>query len=309
MDTILLQKSTERLNLQEGQLIHRDGDQLLEVYPLASTEQILVYGNGQITTQALKECLKEGIRVLCLNQYKLAFEPERSLAWAKSLLNSKLHGILIETRRLSEKGCKFEIKKLHREIKQNQHRLYDAGNLEELRGIEGLCARRYFEIFPKVLPAWCKWTGRSYHPPEGLVNLLLSMTYSHCAMELRKLCEIHSLDPHCGYLHKPCYSGGGLPYDLLEPVRATICDHFVLMLLNRRQSEAALMPVHQKTAEDVPDHLREKIWKQFRSYLMVKYSKQQKTPLNILRLLVEETVHGLNDATYIPDYMLIHPER
>ena len=54
METILLQKSTEKLNLCDGQLVHREGNVILESYPILTVEQVFVYGNGQITTQALK---------------------------------------------------------------------------------------------------------------------------------------------------------------------------------------------------------------------------------------------------------------
>lgn len=69
METIFLQKSTEKLNLSNGQFVHREGDVILKTYPVLTIEQVFVYGNGQITTQALKECLRNGIRVLYFNAY------------------------------------------------------------------------------------------------------------------------------------------------------------------------------------------------------------------------------------------------
>lgn len=331
MDTIFLQKPTERLHLQAGQLICKDGDEIQEVYPLASTEQVLVYGNSQITTQALKECLKEGIRVLYftsygkylgrlepdypkninrrINQYKLTVDQERCLKWSRSLLYSKLQGCLIELRRLSEQGYTLPCKQLRCELKRNQKRLLSAGDLEELRGIEGHSAKLYFSIFPAVLPAWCNWTGRNYHPPKDTVNLLLSLIYGCCASELRKICELHSLDTHCGYLHRPCYGGGGLPYDLLESVRATLCDHFVLTFINKEAERIQEKVLHEGALPELHDTLREKACTQFRLSLHITHGKQQQTPLHLLRTLVEETVRGLNDESYIPDYGQIHPLR
>ena len=170
METIFLQKPTEKLSLKDGQLIVSEHGECQKEYPLASTEQILVYGNSQITTQALKACLQEGIRVVYfssygkflgrlessyprntnrrIQQYKLCLDPVRRLQWCKELLHTKIQGELIELRRLHEQGHIFPYKQIRKSLKCSQNHLQKAGSIPELLGIEGSSTNCYYRVFP-----------------------------------------------------------------------------------------------------------------------------------------------------------------
>lgn len=327
MDTVFLQKSTEKLQLKEGQLIRSENGEPTGVYPVRSTEQILVYGNGQITTQALKACLKEGIRVVYFNQYGkylgrlepdyprnisrrlrqygLVTDQERRLAWSKSLIKAKLHSAIVELRRLREQKIAFPYKTLHKSLLRGMKRLEKASNLEELRGVEGLYAREYYSVFAYALPRHLKWKGREYHPAPDPVNALLSMVYGSAAHELRNLFEQHSLDHQCGFLHEPGYQGGGLAYDLLEVVRACVCDHFVIRLLNRKEYAGLRMD----DGGEPGGEWCKTVWEEFRKHLDLRYAHQTRNIRELLQEIVREYLRCLDDNGSVPDFMRILPQR
>lgn len=332
MDTIFLQKSTERLQLKEGQLICRDGDELSGIYPIHSTEQVIVYGNSQITTQALKACLKEGIRVVYFNQYgkylgrlepdypkninrrlrqyALFLNPERRLSWSKSLLRAKIHGELVEIRRLHEQKFDFPYKELHKSLRTGLKRIEDAKDPEELRGVEGYYAREYYSCFGHVLPDHIRWQGREYHPAPDTANAVLSLIYGCCANELRNIFEHHSLDHQCGFLHEPGYHGGGLAYDLLETVRAVICDHFVINLLHRKEFRKITMSVDAESGEKrLGDAWCKTICEGFRRYLEIRYQRQKMSNRERLRGLVLEYIRALENDVREPDFQQVLPRR
>ena len=255
MKTIFLQKSTEKLNLNDGQLVRSEGNVIVGSYPILTVDQVLVYGNGQITTQALKACLHEGIRVLYfnvygkflgrlepdypknihrrLNQYKLYWSPEQRLMWGKSLIQAKVQGQLVELRRMYERKVDFPYHKTRCDLREAQKKIGYAQNIPELLGAEGHCSRIYFNTFSYAMPEGFAWHGRSYFPPADIENHVLSLLYGCCANEIRHLCEHHGLDPHCGFLHEPGYNGAGIVYDLLEVVRAVLCDNYAFFIFQK----------------------------------------------------------------------------
>ena len=81
-----------------------------------------------------------------------------------------------------------------------------------------------------AIPPPFEWRGRNRRPPRDPVNALLSLTYMMALSEVVTSCYAHGLDPFVGFLHQLDYSRPSLALDLLEPLRAPMCAHFVLRL-------------------------------------------------------------------------------
>lgn len=330
METIYLRKSTEKLSIREGQLIHWDREKELNRYPVCATDQIAVYGNGQITTQAVKECLKEGVGINYFNiygkflgrvepdrpknvrrrlaQYQLYLDPERRKNWVRALLKGKLQGEIVELRRLREQGYPLNDSELRKELKKCQKQLEKAESIPEMRGIEGTGARKYYEIFTKVLPPGAEWKGRSSHPAEDKVNAVLSYIYVLTAQRIRQELENRSLDVHCGFLHEPGYGCGGLDYDLLELFRATWCDHQAIRLMNHVREVQKFLPGQDGKA-GLPEEVRTLICTKLREKQEIRHRNQRKSFSEQLRETVEETLKDLNEQSLRPGYERLHPER
>ena len=111
-----------------------------------------------------------------------------------------------------------------------------ATTLDQIRGHEGHAARAYWQIFPRMIrnPLFA-FDGRNRRPPKDPTNALLSYVYVYLSNELSSILEAHGLDPYLGYLHEPRPGRPSLALDLLEPLRPSLADRFVLNSINRRR--------------------------------------------------------------------------
>lgn len=328
MDTVFLQKHTQKLSLKDGQLILSENDKVLETYPICATETVSVCGNAQITTQAIKECLKEGVRINYFNtcgkylgrlepgfpknvmrrltQYKIFLSDELRLEWAKALVSAKIQGEIVEIRRLNEQNISFPYKEIKNELKDLKERIKSAENSSVLLGIEGMAARSYFSIFPFVLPHDIPWNGRSYHPAKDGINEILSIIYGITAQQLRMKTEEFSLDPHCSMLHEPGYGRGGLAYDLLEIFRAVFCDHTALRLIRKDKEIRRAAGIQDLT--DFSENIRNAVCRYTRDAMQKKYRLQKSFPDRLFAEACRLTAGGITSGT-VPDFEKLIPER
>jgi len=148
-------------------------------------------------------------------------EPEWSLALARSLVSAKIHNSFVLLRR--NKISVPELKVLVSEA-------LSADSNERLRGLEGAAARIYFENFARIVEPF-PFTGRSYHPPDGAVNVMLSFGYTLIYNRLAAVLQDKGLNPRQGIFHVGRGRHCALASDIMEPLRH-IADRIVLSLIH-----------------------------------------------------------------------------
>jgi len=116
-----------------------------------------------------------------------------------------------------------------------------AATLDEVRGIEGDAARRYFERMTLLVRPESRgefgMAGRSRRPPRDRLNALLSFLYSMWMNDCRSALEAAGLDPQLGFLHALRPGRAALALDLMEEFRP-LADRLALTLINRGQVTA-----------------------------------------------------------------------
>lgn len=247
-------------------IVEKDETILLDV-PYHKLEVVLLFGNIQVTTQAMAELLDVGIPIgllsrsgelrgrlepalgknvpLRLAQFDLYHDAARSLTLARSLVAAKLTN---SAQVLSSFGDREQIRSPESAVAVKQ--LLDASTttasaptLDVLNGIEGSMARLYFDVLMRRNKSVFTWPGRQKHPATDPLNALLSFAYTLVGNELAGLVEGVGLDSYIGSLHQINYGRRSLALDLVEIFRAPLADRFVLTLINRRQfSEADFEP-------------------------------------------------------------------
>ena len=123
-------------------------------------------------------------------------------------------------------------------LKEDAHHALRAGSLEELLGIEGIAARRYFQNLTHLLrhdddPSLSfDFMGRNRRPPKDPVNAMLSFAYAMLTREWHIALTAVGLDPYRGYYHQPRFGRPALALDMMEPFRPLVADSAVITAIN-----------------------------------------------------------------------------
>ena len=179
------------------------------------------------------------------NQYKMSDDTNVCTEIAANCISAKIansrtvlqrcirdHGQNVDIDILSEaSGYLSERLKLVRKSK----------NLEEVRGIEGDCAKKYFSVFNELIlyqKEHFYMSERSKRPPRDNLNALLSFLYTLLAHDVESAIESVGLDPYVGFLHRDRPGRASLALDIMEELRAYLVDRLVVSLINRKQINA-----------------------------------------------------------------------
>jgi CRISPR-associated protein Cas1 len=120
------------------------------------------------------------------------------------------------------------------EIADELEKVVHAMSTDELMGIEGAFARRYFKHYFALFKRNLTKGYRSKNPPLDPVNAVLSYIYTLGYNTLTAKLYMRGFDPSISYLHTPFRSHYALSSDLLEPLRAEI-NTFVAKLFLEEQ--------------------------------------------------------------------------
>ncbi len=223
---------------------------------LGNTSQISLFGNIQITPQALRTVLERGIPVslftyggwfigravghdsknveLRLAQYAGATDPATSLRLARGFVVSKILNCRTLLRRNHEKASAVVLS----ELKQLARKAAEADSLGELLGLEGTAARAYFSEFTGMLKPEDSETavfdldGRNRRPPKDPINALLSFAYSLLSKDFALTLHAVGLDPLLGFYHQPRFGRPALALDMMEEFRPLVADSVVIGVVN-----------------------------------------------------------------------------
>lgn len=172
-----------------------------------------------------------------VRQYECAHDDRLALRVSRKLICAKLRNSRRVLQRLAanrKESQEQEQTNVEADLLGMIHQAERAESTEELRGYEGLGAAWYFgrlgRFFPEKVP-FCK---RSRRPPKDAANALLSWTYTILLGEIEGTVRSHGLDSGMGFLHELEHGRPALSVDLLEPLRAPVCDLLALNLLNHK---------------------------------------------------------------------------
>ena len=245
----VLRKSSDRL------IVTKDKATLLEV-PCHAIDAVLIFGNVQFTTAAVRELMEHNIemalftrrgKLLCqltppmgknvpmrLAQYERARDPAFTLAFAKQVVTAKVRNGLTLVRQYAYNHPDADLQRALDELAGYTERIAAATTTDELFGVEGNAARIYFTAFSRMLRGAVKFPGRRKRPAPDPVNALLSFGYTLLFNEIASLLDGVGFDPHIGFFHRPDYGRASLAADLVEEFRAPVVDRLTLRLLNTR---------------------------------------------------------------------------
>ena len=135
-------------------------------------------------------------------------------------------------------------------------------SLDELRGLEGSAAKRYFGVFGQLVLQQREvfyLKERSRRPPLDNMNSLLSYLYTLLTYEVASALEAVGLDPYVGYLHVDRPGRPSLALDMMEELRPVFADRLALTLVNRKQIKAKGFTQKESGGVLMDDETRKKV--------------------------------------------------
>ncbi len=264
-------------------------------FPIHLFDSVLCFGQVNVTPPLMGFCAERGVQIsfftengkflasvhgpvsgnvlLRKEQYRISDDPKRSARIVRSLLTAKINNSRIVLQRFlrdhsqngtTEKKFRENIRQLEGYLVQ----LRDKDDIEEMRGIEGISARLYFDLFDDLIiqqkEDFC-FTERNRRPPRDKVNAMLSFAYMLLTNDVKSALQGVGLDPAAGFLHKDRPGRASLALDMMEEFRSWWTDRFVLSLINLRQVKASGFTITESGAVIMTEETRKTVISEWQS--------------------------------------------
>lgn len=222
--------------------------------PIFKIDGMFVFGNIQITTQALGLLLENGVDVsffssygkmrgklvssmsknifLRLAQYERWRDEQFKVSFCRSIINAKLNNMKTLIQRYHANHPEEDFKKHLDTINLGLIKLIEKKDIPGMLGIEGSSSGAYFAAFGKMFRKNLQFKKRVRHPSPDPVNALLSLGYVMVTNEIASCLEAMAFDPFLGFLHGIKYGRKSLSLDIVEEFRQPLIDSFTLKLAN-----------------------------------------------------------------------------
>ena len=211
---------------QQGAVLHKSGNRIivkkdqdvLQEIPIVKVDEVVIFGNGHLTTQTMGFLLHKNIPVSFLSsqgkykgklqppfakdtllrqyQYAVAVDTPQCLELAKCFVQGKLTNAIRFSQRQRTQNA--EVKAATSTIRQTLEKLKRAKNLDSLLGYEGSATVAHYRAFRQFLTRDWGFTTRQFRPPPDPIK-----PCSHLAIHFYTTTFTHSstswVDPYCGY--------------------------------------------------------------------------------------------------------------
>jgi CRISPR-associated protein Cas1 len=262
-----------RVGCKEEVLQVKDKDRVVEEVRMRDLSHVALFGNIQISTQAIQALCEQEIPVtyfsmggwfygitrghalknvfLRMEQFRLAGDETVCLSLAKQFV----HGKIRNHRTLLMRNHLEPPEPIILKLKRAAEDALAAASIPELLGIEGAAASQYFQQFSGMVKAADDLPGltepsstehagpaafnfnfahRNRRPPTDPVNAMLSLAYSMLSKDCTLAALAVGFDPYIGFYHQPRFGRPALGLDLMEEFRPLVAESTVLSCINNR---------------------------------------------------------------------------
>jgi CRISPR-associated protein Cas1 len=235
-------------------IVNKEGEELASVR-VKDMSQVVLMGGVGISTQTVQFLCEEEVPVVYVSrghwfygithgiglrnafdraaQFETSADEAKALEFARAVVMGKgSNQRTILGRNISPRPV-ATLKEMSMLLKKASM----ARTTEELLGLEGGVAARYFAQFGNLLKprdfdaAW-DFNARNRRPPKDPVNALLSFGYALLAKDCTVALLAEGLDPWWGLYHRPRHGRPALALDLMEEFRPLVVDSAVLTAVN-----------------------------------------------------------------------------
>ncbi len=241
--------------VKEGRhLLVKKGDGIYNTLFTYKLKQLLLFGNIEITHNALCQIMRNNIDTVFLTrygrylgrlqppesknvflhkkQYLLLEDSDFGLRMARSIVAGKLSNMATLLLRIKRTRKKPFAGVLAGRIHDLFQKLAEADNIDSIRGYEGRGSAIFFEGLRYGFIHPNDFSKRVRRPPTDPVNSVLSLLYTFLMNRVYAAVRIAGMDPYPGFLHTIDYGRYSLVLDLMEEFRTIIADTLTLSMFN-----------------------------------------------------------------------------
>jgi len=261
-----------RIGCSDEQLVVKESDKVVEKVRAGDVSHVALFGNIQISTQAVQMLCEKEIPVSYFSMggwfYGITrghelknvftrmeqFRRSRDAMVCLELARRFVHGKIRNHRTLLMRNHIEAPAPVLAKLKVLAESALETESIESLLGTEGAAANFYFGQFGGMLKAdddpgcegapaapFCfEFAGRNRRPPTDPVNAMLSLAYSLLSKDCALAALAVGLDPYVGFYHQPRYGRPALALDVMEEFRPLIAESVVITAINNRQ----ILPKH-----------------------------------------------------------------
>ncbi|MGQ3684047.1 MAG: type I-C CRISPR-associated endonuclease Cas1c [Candidatus Loosdrechtia sp.] len=240
-----------------------EGKTQLQV-PLHHLGAIFTIGNVMMSPFLMHRCTENGKAVVFLDmngrflarvigkttgnvllrqaQYEVARDIRKAASLARNIVAAKIQNsrqiILRGARETNDAEMEAGLRQSTSSLADTLVSLKKSCNIDETRGLEGISANIYFQVFDTLVKENREiflMKGRSRRPPRDPINALLSFLYTLLLNDCVSALEGVGLDPQVGFLHALRPGRPSLGLDLMEELRPVLADRLALTLINLKQ--------------------------------------------------------------------------
>ncbi|SDT04209.1 CRISPR-associated protein, Cas1 family [Paenibacillaceae bacterium GAS479] len=263
LNTLYITAPDSYLGREGESVVVRKEDQTPVKIPVHNLESIVMFSHAGASPSLMHLCMERGVTLSFLQengrymgsvvgpvkgnvllrrkQYRMADNSEGAALAGRFILGKLANARAVLNRALRDHEGAIQAEKVAKEadfLKRYMRRTLACDTLDELRGVEGEAARRYFSAYHELILADREhfyMRGRNRRPPLDRVNALLSYLYALLRTDVQSALETVGLDPAVGFLHRDRPGRPSLALDLMEELRCYMVDRLVLSLINRKQ--------------------------------------------------------------------------
>lgn len=255
-----LSKDGERIKVMYGK-------EELASYPINILERITCFSYASPSPKVIEMCSDNGITISMMSpngkflatidgpikgnvllrrqQYRFADDESFCLDISKNIIWAKIYNSAALLKRgvrdHSEKINYNSVNETVTVLKKILDDIEYADSLNQLRGMEGDAAKIYFSALDDLIlrnkDIFCI-KNRNRRPPSDPINALMSFFYSVLTNEVRSSLLNMGLDPYVGFMHADRPGRPSLALDIVEELRSSEVDRFLVKTINLGQVSA-----------------------------------------------------------------------
>jgi len=241
-----------RVSRKDNSIIIDTNDDKIPI-PINDIESLYLFGQIDINTKAMNFLAQQQVVVHFFNYYgwytgsfyprefllsgdvlvkqvQAHLDENQRLIIAKEFVKGAIHGFKQNCKRYSQIPVDYiEL------FDKFYHSVDEQNSIQALMGIEGNARDTYYSAFPLIIKQEIDFEKRVKHPPNNMINALISfcnsLVYSLMIKEIYKT----QLNPTISYLHEPSYRRFSLALDVSEIFKPIYADRIIFDVLNTNQ--------------------------------------------------------------------------